>query len=65
MAAEHAFHVSLCQTFLAGICTARKWLNPFGVTWGEAEESPETSITDEAFTAVVMTMDERSSPETY
>lgn len=64
MTAEHAFHVSLSYKFLTGICTMQKRLNLFGMTRGEAEGSPETSITDEAFTAVVMTivMGERSSP---
>lgn len=67
MTAEHAFHVSVCRKFLAGIYTVQKRLNLFGVTQGEAEESPETSITGKAFTAVVMTigMDERFSWETY
>lgn len=42
--------------FLTGIHTVQEWLNLFDMTRGAAERSGETSITGEAFTAVVMTI---------
>lgn len=60
MTAEYALQISHAATlgyiFLTGIHSVQKWLNLFDMTRGDVEGGAETSITDEASTAVVMTI---------
>lgn len=57
MTAEYALHVSHLAAHSSQEYKPQEWLlNLFDMTRGEAKGAAETSITDEAFTAVVMTI---------